>query len=223
MKRNKEASTYGEYVEHPRYGKEPRFSGLEVDPHTSGVNLHWNAKRYSVEFLRYFKRRYGDVLSLNDDCSRYVPGTAIGANLDRQVPATIAITHYYDIDKVCRGCGRRFIFFALEQKHWYEQLGFPLEAQAVRCVPCRRKLQQVSRARRRYEALSHVKQRSDDETLEMVACSLTLMEEGIFPARQTERVRMLLNRISEKVRGKKRCVELSSRLKEIEDRLRDAT
>jgi tetratricopeptide (TPR) repeat protein len=45
---------------------------------------------------------------------------------------------YVDADRTCRDCGVSFVFSAREQKHWYETLGFRLDANAVRCPPCRR-------------------------------------------------------------------------------------
>ncbi|MBK9967459.1 MAG: zinc-ribbon domain-containing protein [Holophagales bacterium] len=45
---------------------------------------------------------------------------------------------YVDLDRTCRDCGAPFVFSAREQKHWYETLGFRLDANAVRCLPCRR-------------------------------------------------------------------------------------
>jgi hypothetical protein len=145
-----------------------------------------------------------------------VPGTAVLADVALQTPATVAVTHYYDIDKVCRDCRRRFIFFAEEQKHWYEELGFPLEADAVRCPPCRKRMQHIGRARRRYEQLSRIASHSLEETLEMAGGCLTLIEEAIFHQRQTERVRMLLKRIPEAERQDQRVLELTARLRAVE-------
>jgi hypothetical protein len=45
---------------------------------------------------------------------------------------------YVDLPRSCRACGTDFVFSAREQRHWYETLGFRLDAGAVRCLPCRR-------------------------------------------------------------------------------------
>jgi len=168
------ARDYSQYVLHPRFGQSPRFTGLDPDPDAHDVHLHWNTR-------------------FSDDGSRLVPGTAIPADLSRQQPATIPATHYYDIDKVCRDCGLRFIFFAQEQKYWYEELGFPLDSDAVRCQVCRRRTQHVARLRKRYEQLSQAADKTEAEQLEMADCCLTLVNEGIFHGRQLEHVRELLN------------------------------
>ena len=212
MKSRPRMGDYAEHVEHPRYGKAPRFTGLDPNPNSWAVHLHWNTHYFTQAQLREMERLVGWRPTFPDDGTRMVRGTAVEADLSRQAPATVPVTHYYDVDKVCRDCGRRFIFFADEQKHWYEELGFPLEADAVRCPPCRKRLQHVAWMRERYEQLFHAPTRTTEETLEMVDCCLGLIEEGIFHRRQTERVRMLLNRIPEDWRSGQRFLVLSARV-----------
>lgn len=172
---------HAEFVNHPRYGRRPHITGL--NPETAydveyGVhtNIHWHSPK---------------------KCR--IPNTAIPADLARQVPATVPVTHYYDVKRQCRDCGRSFIFFAEEQKHWYEELGFGLNSDCVRCVPCRKRQQRIACQRRRYEALFHVPNRTPRETLEMAECCLALIETRTFSRRQTERVRMLLNSIADRL------------------------
>src|SRR5262245_57928602 len=91
---------YAAYVEHPRFGQGPRYTGLEVANSSDGtVYCHW----HSPEGVR-------------------VPKTAIAANLSNQRPATLPVTHYFDATRTCRKCGRPFLFFAEEQQYWYEVL-----------------------------------------------------------------------------------------------------
>jgi hypothetical protein len=209
---------YGQHVRHPRFGNAPRITGLDPDPDSPAVHLHWNTRHLTEAQLSAIERVLGWRPALPDDGTRMVPATAIEADLSRQTPATMPVTHYYDLDKVCRDCGLRFIFFAEDQKYWYEELGFPLEADAVRCQPCRRHLQQIERLRKRYEQLSHVPNGSADELLEMADCCLTLVEEAVFHARQIEHVRMLLNRVPENSRSEQRFVELTARLRAMSSR-----
>jgi hypothetical protein len=35
---------YADFVLHPRYGREPRFSGLNPNPDEPGINLPWNTR-----------------------------------------------------------------------------------------------------------------------------------------------------------------------------------
>ena len=126
-----------------------------------------------------------------------IPNTAIAADLSRQTPATVPVTHYFDVKRQCRDCDRPFIFFAAEQKYWYEELGFGLDSDCVRCAPCRKRQQGLARKRERYEELFHVPHRTTDEALEMADCCLSLVEASVFHARQIERVRALLKGLSD--------------------------
>ena len=164
---------YEAYVKHPRYGRGPRIT--ELNPETlfgCNVFIHWHSSK---------------------ECR--IPNTAIPADLTRQNSATVPVTHYYDVKRKCRDCGRPFIFFAEEQKHWYETLGFGLDSDCVRCVACRKRQQGTARVRERYVELFHITDRTVDENLEMANCCLALIEAGVFHKRQTERVRMLVNTI----------------------------
>ncbi|HLK57922.1 MAG TPA: zinc-ribbon domain containing protein [Chthonomonadaceae bacterium] len=211
------AEAYADYVEHPRFGKSPRFTGFDPNPNSPEVHLHWN-----TGYIREWERRRYEhdpgsfpwyYAGIFDRKPYLVPGTAIVADTSRQNWRTVPVTHYYDLDRRCPDCGRRFLFFAEEQKHWYEELGFPLEAQAVRCPLCRKRLQQLDRTRRRYEQLFHLSTRSVEETLEMADCCLTLVEAGIFHPRQKEHVRILLKHLPEDGKSQKPFLELIARLK----------
>ena len=168
------SSKFREFVTHPRYGQLPRITGLnpENDFETGRVFLHW----HSPEGVR-------------------IPNTAIPADVSRQVPATVSVTHYFDATRRCVDCGRPFIFFAAEQKYWYEELGFPLESDCVRCVVCRKKQQGLDLNRVRYEELVHVQERTHEENLELAECALSLVEAGVFGKRQIARIRSVLKKI----------------------------
>ena len=167
---------YKLFVEHPRYGRRPRITGMNPQMVYGGdVFIHW----HSSKELR-------------------IPNTALQADLTRQTPATFPVTHYYDVKRECLDCGKHFIFFAEEQKHWYEELGFGLDSDCVRCVLCRKRQQGLARKRERYEELFHVSDRTTNESMEMAECCLSLIEANLFDMQQTERVRMLLKRVSSK-------------------------
>jgi hypothetical protein len=190
MKRKDE---YENFVEHPRYGKRPRITGLNPETDCLKVFIHW----HSPESCR-------------------IPGTAINADLTKQTRATVPVTHYFDVKRNCRECNRPFIFFAEEQKHWYEELGFGVDSDCVRCPQCRKRQQVLARTRERYEGLFHLAERNVEQDLEMADCSLTLIENDVFHPQQTERVRMLLNGIPEDHRPRRNYADLLSRLSEIE-------
>ena len=180
------------YVEHPRWGSEPRRTGLDVSASVPGVFLHWNTQPLG-------------------GMERAIPGTAVAADLQRQTPATVQVTHYYDVERRCRGCGRLFLFFAIEQKHWYEELGFPLEADCVRCHPCRRRTRELQQLLRRYQELLRGAEPSLDEELELALCRLELIESAVFPVRQADLVRAFLNRRAHHPRA----AEIRTRLEEV--------
>jgi hypothetical protein len=56
---------YAEFVEHPRYGRGPRITGLNPHPGDPGVHLHWNATTYQEIVSQYEavigKWPFGDV------------------------------------------------------------------------------------------------------------------------------------------------------------------
>jgi hypothetical protein len=121
-----------------------------------------------------------------------VPGTALAADVSRQRKATVPVTHYCDARRRCRQCARPFLFFAEEQKHWYEALGFPLEADCLECVACRKHERQLRAARQKYEALLAETSRSEAQTLNLVGCAVLLVESGVFSVKALPGLRRLL-------------------------------
>ncbi|MGB6044042.1 MAG: zinc-ribbon domain-containing protein [Pirellulales bacterium] len=191
---------YAEFADHPRYGRRPNVTGLDPDPTHSDVQLHWNTTTHH-EIVAQFEAVLGSEWPYGD-FSAYsrgtrIPNTAIIADTTRQSRATVPVTHYFDLERKCCDCSRPFIFFAQEQKHWYEELGFGLESDCVRCAECRKTQQGIARRRELYETLFHVETRTEEQTLQMADACLSLIESDTFTARQTERVRMLLNSISD--------------------------
>ena len=183
---------YEHFVDHPRFGRYPRVTGLnpETNLATGTPFLHWNA-------------------------ATRIPNTAVAADLSRQSRATVPVTHYYDVARTCRDCGRPFIFFGEEQKHWYEDLGLPLEADCVRCVPCRRFQRGIAAKRERYEELFHVPDRTVDQLLEMAECGLSLIEQGVFGNHHAQRCRRLLREAESRTGPTPSSRELRQRLDQL--------
>lgn len=164
------ATEYAHFVEHPRYGKAPRLTGFDVTDSPDGkVYCHW----HSPPGVR-------------------VANTAIAADISRQAPATLHVTHYFDSIRACRTCERPFLFFAEEQKHWYEDLAFPLEADCLECPSCRKTEQRLRALHRKYDALFAKAIRTEDETLELAECALLLIDAAIFSRKTLPRLRGLL-------------------------------
>ena len=189
---------YREYVNHPRHGRRPHFTGLDVAP-GDDVHLHWHSPAKSR-----------------------IANTAVPADLDAQTPATVPVTHYFDVERTCVDCHRRFLFFADEQKHWYEELGFPLEADCVRCVECRKQAQGDARVLQRYEQLFHREPKSAEDYLELAECCVHLMERGLFPSRGCERARHWL-RVGSEEGERERSESVVRRLSALERAETDTT
>jgi len=161
---------FAHYVAHPRFGRRPRLTGLDVfNTPDARVYCHW----HSPIGVR-------------------VPNTAVVADVSRQRPATVAVTHYFDARRTCRKCSRPFLFFAEEQKYWYEALAFPLEADCLECPPCRKSEQKLRAARERYDALLLQTARTQTDTLELVTCALGLVESSVFAVKLLPKLRGLL-------------------------------
>jgi hypothetical protein len=182
------------YVEHPRYGAAPRFTGLDADMESMEVHLHYRLRLYTKPMLNAFLRGGWQIPLLDDDGPTIVPGTAIEADLTRQTPATIPVTHYYDEERRCWDCHRYFLFFAEEQRYWYEELQFSLDSDCVRCHPCRKRHQDVSKMKRDYDALRTLAEPTTDDLARMAFARLVFVEAGRFHVQQLEHVRCFLRK-----------------------------
>ena len=101
---------YSEFVDHPRYGRRPNITGLNPNPMADDVRLHWNATTHDevvAQFESVTGKRwpYGDPGSYFDLTKR-ISNTAITADLTQQTPATVSVTHYFDLERRCRDCRR---------------------------------------------------------------------------------------------------------------------
>jgi len=191
-------TAYSAFVEHPRFGKGPRVTGLDpVESSDGTVFLHWHSGP-----------------------GARIAGTAVVADLARQVPATVPVTHYFDVKRVCRACQRPFLFFAEEQRHWYETLRFPLEADCLDCVPCRKDEQHLRALRQKYDTLLAVREREDPDTLALIECAVELMESAVFTVKLVPRLRGLLKPIASRSDAplQARAADIHSRLAQLERR-----
>ncbi len=193
---------YKEFVKHPRYSRGPRDTGRnpKTDHRSGHIFINWHSPK---------------------ECR--IPNTAIPADLTRQTPATIPVTHYFDVKRQCCDCGRQFIFFAEEQKYWYEELAFGLDSDCIRCVFCRKQHQELKHKRKRYEELFHISNRTVDQILEMADCCMTLVEASVFHRRQIQHIKMLLKSIPTRLnkRVQVKFNELRARLLTIETQNND--
>jgi hypothetical protein len=111
------------------------------------------------------------------------------------------VTQYFDAKRVCRRCGRPFLFFAEEQRHWYEDLMFPLEADCLDCAPCRKDEQRLRAIRQQYETLLEKTPRAETDTLELVESGLFLVESVVFSGKLFPKLRGLLKPLLPDAKG----------------------
>ena len=142
------------YVKHPRYGDKPAPSGEKI-PSEDLKRAHW---------------RYNGL--------KIFPETAIRADVTKQNYAIYPRDIYVDIEEHCRNCGRPFLFFAREQKYWFEVLGFWVAAHCTKCVECRKKEHEIKWMQMRYQALVTLEERSITESKELKAIAMELYQLG---------------------------------------------
>ena len=185
---------FDHYVVNPRFGNRPRLTGLNPAPGQPDVYLFWRPQE--------------DVR---------IPNTAVVARRsDQRGNSYSQITHYFDERRTCRECSRPFLFFADEQKFWYEALKFPFDADCVLCSDCRRADHHLRHARARYEVLNAKNDRTLEEQLELLQALLTLIESREFARSQIPHVRQLLNEIPDPNQAFLRILECRERLAKLE-------
>jgi hypothetical protein len=162
-------------VPHPRYGSAVIPSGTKA-----------TAAEVRGSFHGYRKEKI-------------YPESAIPADLTRQNFTTFPRGYYVDTLKVCRDCGRSFLFFAREQQHWYEELGFYIDADCVRCPACRRMDQELAQSRRRYAELVGREDLDDEELATLVEDAAHLWNDGIL--RDEQKLRWLRNLARRRIPG----------------------
>jgi hypothetical protein len=150
----KRAKPHREYVNHPRYGNQPMRSGFRAttDEILSG---HWSYNKDSV-FIE----------------------SAIKADTSKQNYSIYPRVIYVDIEKKCIQCKRWFIFYAEEQRYWFEILGFYVDADCVKCIDCRKNEQSIKHMVLDYELLLNKENRTEEETGSLKHIALELFQLG---------------------------------------------
>ncbi|MEO6035527.1 MAG: zinc-ribbon domain-containing protein [Verrucomicrobiota bacterium] len=216
------STKYDDYVKHPRYGHRPRYTGLNPNPYDLNIQLHSNAtnvRELQKRAVQVFGKKLGYMTPLEQLTPKEparISNTAIRAEPGLQNHPTLPVTHYFDVERVCRDCKRPFIFFAEEQKYWYETLKFPLDSDCVRCPNCRKTERFLARTRATYERLAGTKNRNWKDDLKMAGSALTLVENGLFGGRVIQTIRRLLKTAPENERVKNDYLNLAMRLKQLE-------
>jgi len=101
-----------------------------VDDYTDPVS-----RREHVQMLNGGSGRWACDLCIRD-------GSAVAAEHKNQYFSTLNYPHlyYYDTQKECLRCSKTFTFSKEEKRHWYEDLKFYIEADAIHCQECRKEM-----------------------------------------------------------------------------------
>src|SRR6056297_3255483 len=98
-------------AKHPRYGRLSVGKPIRIDVEKA-IQERWNGYVGEVIF----------------------PESAIVAQWSKMKRhGAVPPEKYADVLRRCNDCDKHFVFFALEQKHWYEQLGFFAGVGGHRC------------------------------------------------------------------------------------------
>lgn len=143
-------------VPHPRYGSAPRPSGITI-PEAEIRNGYWRLGHDEI-----------------------YPETVLLADTSRQDFSIYPRRYYVDTLRRCRKCGRDFLFFAREQKYWFETLRFNVDADCVLCPECRRQTQTVRRRLRRYSDLRRKPDITRKELMHLVDDAAFLLTHGVL-------------------------------------------
>ena len=79
--------------------------------------------------------------------------TAVRADVEKQNYVTCPRHWYFDATYRCVDCNEVFVFSADEQRYWFEELQFFVDAFPVRCLACRQNARQVKQLRQEYDQL----------------------------------------------------------------------
>ncbi len=151
---SKKKATTKEYVTHPRYGSKPSKSDFIYSEYEI-LNSYWG---YDKNFI--------------------FPESAIKADINKQNYSTFPREMYVDIEKQCIQCKRWFIFYAVEQKFWYEILKLYIDVDCIKCIDCRKKEQSIKQKLHDYEMLLRNKNRTEKDNKNLKNIALELFQLG---------------------------------------------
>lgn len=88
--------------------------------------------------------------------------------------------YYVDILCECQSCKRPFIFFALEQLHWYETLRFKINSKRIFCSICQHNIHTIREKFHNYSKTVQKNDISPEELKLLVDDSLYLFTHGVL-------------------------------------------
>lgn len=165
-------------VVHPRYGNRSIRSGVSIVADKL-ARAYWGYSQAII--IGADGKHHGKLRNFLGETEYLFAASAIAGNPAKQKFSIFPRLYYVDKLRTCRSCRRWFIFYALEQRHWYETLGFWIDAECVHCHACRSKDQRLRRAQMRYaERIVISTALTDREFLTLLKDALFLAESGIL-------------------------------------------
>ncbi|MCJ7830327.1 MAG: zinc-ribbon domain-containing protein [Desulfobacterales bacterium] len=154
------------FVDHTRYGDQPILS-----------RENFSMEEVRASFWGYSRIHYIQQIIF--------PETAIRADVMKQNAGCSPRRLYVDIARPCRSCGRWFIFYALEQKFWYEILGFFVDSDCLHCQECRHVEHELKNGIDRYGLLLSKDAKTDAEWQELSDLADFLHAQGYIKKAET--------------------------------------
>jgi ssDNA-binding Zn-finger/Zn-ribbon topoisomerase 1 len=148
---------------------------IDLVPHPRAREMarraHGRAARMSAAEIRakVWQLRDGTILA----------ETAVLANVERQRTSWCARPVYVDLLKRCKTCRRPFLFYANEQRFWYETLRFDVNIDCVNCPPCRKVAHRAKACLHRYAKAMSAPRLDAKAMKTFVDDSLYLLEQGL--------------------------------------------
>lgn len=131
-----------------------RVNGLRFLWHNAD-NLAWKAQRGLLHW----------ACTLCLEASQVVKANPLGQTFC-DFPPYLA---YYDETLRCEACDQDFVFFATEQRFWYEELKFFVQSRPKHCVECRRQRREHNKLNQELEKAIRALDRRDVKQLAHVA------------------------------------------------------
>lgn len=126
--------------------------------------------------------------------------TAIKADTHRQNCSICPRFWYVDAYFNCAKCGAEFCFSCIEQRTWFEEYGFWVDAFPKHCLDCRKALRKLKTLRKQYDAMVSQTIRGTDLAAkrQLAAIIDQLYEQGgALPPRIHEYRRLLAHQLGE--------------------------
>lgn len=135
------------------------------------------------------------------------PATSLPANTKKQNFSVFPREIYLDVLKACRDCKRHFIFFAKEQRYWYEDLGFSIYSDCVRCPECRKSGRLLRRRFTRYSQRVNDANMDDKSFALLLSDAVFLWNHGIL--KDEQKLRRLRNLANNRIPNSPEATEIN--------------